>query len=69
MTQKEAKILADIRNKYSPILAFFDMWDQVITNTTLTMQQKQDLYELILRDEGKANESARTVANLLKSFG
>jgi len=69
MTQKEAKILADIRNKYTPVLTFFEVWDEVINNTTLTIEQKQDIYALILREEGKANEYAKEVANLLKSFG
>lgn len=69
MTKKEAKILADIRNKYGPILSFFNLWDQVINNTTLTMEQKQDVYSMIIREEGKANEGAKTVANLLRELG
>jgi len=69
MTKKEAKILADIRNKYTPILTFFNMWDVVINNTTLTMEQKQDVYTMILKEEGKANEYAKAVAELLKSLG
>ena len=69
MTQKEAKILADIRNKYTPILTFFNLCDQVVYNTTLTIEQKQDIYSMILRDEGKANESVKEVAKLLKSLG
>jgi hypothetical protein len=69
MTKKEKEILADIRNKYTPVLTFFELWDQIINNTTLTEQQRQDLYSMINREQGLASENAIKVAELLKSFG
>lgn len=69
MTKKEQKILADIRNKYSPILNFFEMWDVVQNNTTLTDQQKKDMFVLINRESNNASENVKEIAELLKSFG
>ena len=69
MTKREKEILADIRNKFGSILSFFSMWDEVVTNTTLTMEQKQDIYTMIMREEEQVNKSAKTVADLLKSLG
>lgn len=69
MTKKEKEILADIRNKYSPILSFFKMWDVVQNETTFTEQQKRDMYALINADSGNASDCAKEVAELLKSFG
>ena len=69
MTKKEQKILADIRNKYTPVLTFFELWEQVIKNTTLTQQQRQDIYQLINNEQFNAADNAKEVAELLKSFG
>lgn len=69
MTKKEKETLAEIRNKYTPILSFFDLWDQIINNTTLTEQQKQDMFQLINKEQGLASENVKEIAKLLKSFG
>jgi hypothetical protein len=69
MTKKEKEILADIRNKYSPILNFFKMWDVVQNDTTFTDQQKMDMFVLVNQDSGLASDSAKEIAELLKMFG
>jgi len=69
MTKGEKEILADIRNKYSPILNFFQMWDVIQNNTTLTEEQKKDMFVLIDRECDNASENVKKVAELLKSFG
>ena len=69
MTKAEKEILANIRNKYGPVLTFFKMWDDIVNNTSLTPEQRQDIYTMIVREEGNASESAMKVAELLKSFG
>ena len=69
MTKTEKETLATIRNAYGPILTFFKLWDDVVNNTTLTPEQRQDIYTMIVREEGNASESAVKVAELLKSFG
>lgn len=69
MTKKEKEILANIRNKYTPILTFFNLWDQVVNNTTLSDQQKQDLFTMINKEQGLASENVKTISKLLKSLG
>lgn len=69
MTKKEKEILAEIRNKYTPILSFFDLWDQLINNTTLSEQQKKDMFQMINKQEGLVSENVKEIVKLLKSFG
>lgn len=69
MTKKESAILADVRNKFTPILTFFELWDKILNDTTLSQEQKGDLYKLICREEHVSVEAVRKVADLLKSFG
>lgn len=69
MTKTEKEILANVRNKYGSILTFFKLWDDLVNNTTLTPEQRQDIYTMIVREEGNASENAVKVAELLKSFG
>lgn len=69
MTKKEKEILAEIRNKYTPILSFFDLWDQLINNTTLSEEQKKDMFQMINKQEGLVSENVKEIVKLLKSFG
>ena len=69
MNKSEKEILAQIRNDFGPILSFFTLWDDVATKTTLTREQKEDVYKMILREEGQVNEVAKKIAKQLKSLG
>lgn len=69
MTKKESAILADIRNKFTPILTFFDIWDRIVNDTTLSQEQRGDLYKLICKEEQVSLDVVKKVADLLKSFG
>ena len=68
MTKKEAKILADIRNKYSPVLNYFAMRNE-IQNGDLRPEQKVDLLTLLDVEDKLAQQCAVEIAELLDKFG
>ena len=68
MTKKEKEILADVRNKFTPILTFFELWEMLGENG-LDEEKKIKIYDLIAQVDDVATESTKEVAELLKSFG
>ena len=68
MTKKERKIIADIRNKYGPILTYFKLKEE-IGGGSYTPEQLRGLESLMDRELPKAIESSNKVVELLKSFG
>ena len=69
MTKKEKQILSKIKNKYGSILSFFELWDQVVNNTTMSQEQKQDIFQMINEEQGNASKSVKEVFELLNSLG
>lgn len=68
MTKKEKEILADIRNKFSPILNYFEMRQEVVLGD-LRPEQVRDIITLMDREVPLAKECAFEIAELLKKFG
>ena len=68
MTKKEAKILVEIRNQFSPILNYFTMKVNV-ENSEIRPEQKDDLYKLIDKENERASENSKNIKKLLDSFG
>ena len=68
MTKKEAKILADIRNQFSPILNYFAMKEDV-ENSEIRPEQKDDLYKLIDKEDKLASKYSKSIKKLLDSLG
>ena len=67
MTKKEKEILADIRNKYTPILTFFELWE-MLSEKDLDEEKKVKIYDLIAQVDDVATESTKEVAELLHKF-
>jgi hypothetical protein len=68
MTKKEKEILTKIKNKYTPIVLFFKLWEQVINDTSLTTQQRQDMYQMINKEQNLVSENVKEIQKLLKEF-
>lgn len=68
MTKKEKEILADIRNKFTPIVSFFELW-KMLDDEDFDEEKKLKIYELIAENEEIAVKSAKKVAELLDKFG
>lgn len=67
MTKNEKEIFADIRNKYTPILTYFRLKEE-IGGGSYTADQLKNLETLIDRELPLAVANAKEVAKLLKSF-
>lgn len=68
MTKKEKEILADIRNKYSPILNYFQMRQQIVLGD-LRPEQVRDIITLMDKEIPLAKDNAFEIAKLLKKLG
>lgn len=68
MTKKEKEILADIRNKFTPIVSFFELW-KMLSDEDLDEEKKVKIYKLIAQVDEIATESTKNVAELLDKFG
>jgi len=66
MTKKEKEIVEKIKDKYKSIASFFKLWDQIISDTSLTIQQKHDMYQMIIKEQPTATENAKEIGKLLK---
>ena len=67
-TKKEKEIIADIRNKFSPILNYFQMRKEV-REGNLRPEQKEDLYKYIDQDDQNSQENVFKIKELLDSLG
>lgn len=68
MTKKEKEILADIRNKFTPILTFFKLWE-LLDDEDFDENKRMKIYDLIAKKDELATEMTKEVAELLRSFG
>lgn len=69
MTKKEKQILSKIKNKYGSILSFFELWDQVVNNTTMSQEQRQDIFQMINEEQEDASKKVKEIFELLNSLG
>jgi len=68
MTKKEKEIIADIRNKFTPLFNYFTMKED-LDNTDLPPGQKADL-DKIIEDENKiAQTNMKIIVKQLKALG
>jgi hypothetical protein len=68
MNKKEKEIVADIRNKFTPLLNYFTMKED-LDKTDLPPGQKADL-DKIIEDENKiAQTNVKIIAKQLKALG
>lgn len=68
MTKKEKEILADIRNKFTPIVSFFELW-KMLNDEDLDEEKRTKIYDLIAQVDEIATESTKKVTELLDKFG
>jgi hypothetical protein len=68
MTKKEKELLAEVRNKFTPILTFFELWE-MLGEEGLDEEKKVKIYDLIAQVDVVATESTKEVAELLHKFG
>ena len=69
MTKKEKETLSKIKNKYGSILSFFELWDQVVNNTTMSQEQRQDIFQMINEEQEDASKKVKEIFELLNSLG
>ena len=68
MNKKEKEILAQIRNEFSPIMNYFALRKKV-RNSEVRPEQKEDLYNIIDREDVNSQERAESIKKLLDSLG
>ena len=68
MTKKEKKIVAQIRNDFTPILNYFTLREKV-RNSELRPNQKDDLYSKIDVEDENSQEHVKKIKELLDSLG
>lgn len=68
MTEEEKEILLKIKDKYNSIYIFFDLWDKVLNDKSLSMHEKHIMYIKAIKEQPTATENAKEIGSLLEKF-